>query len=94
MSETSPPPGYKPTLLAILRKSLPVDPMSATAKITHRSALYRRRAAELARRAEAEGDELQVLPLVHQALSWISLAENEEILANLHTTRTGHPADA
>jgi len=94
MPETDPPPSYKTTLLAILRKSHTVDPMNATAKITQRSALYRRKAAELARRAEAEGDELQVLPLVHQALSWISLAENEEILAGLHATGTGHPADA
>jgi hypothetical protein len=35
----------------------------------------------MARAAEAEQDELKMRPLVHQALSWIYLAENEELLA-------------
>jgi len=42
---------------------------------------YRRRASNLGRLADAEDSEAKMLSLMQQALSWIQLAENEELLA-------------
>ncbi len=47
---------------------------------TRTSLIYRIRAAAAARLAEAELDEAKMLPLMHQALSWIQMAENEEAI--------------
>lgn len=55
--------------------------MNASVKSTQQSLIYRRKASEFARLAEAEPDEIKMLPLLHQALSWIQMAENEEFLA-------------
>jgi hypothetical protein len=55
--------------------------MNVSVKTTDQSLVYRRKAAEFARLAEAEMDEIKLLPLIHQALSWIQMAENEEFLA-------------
>ncbi len=80
MSILSPPSGFRESLLAILQASRRRSRMDATFKTTRQSLVYRRKAAEFARLAEAERDEIKMLPLVHQALSWIQLAENEEFL--------------
>lgn len=53
----------------------------AGVKMTVQSRIYRRRASDLARLADAEIDPQKMMPLVHQALQWVNLAENEEILA-------------
>lgn len=42
---------------------------------------YRKRASRLGRMADAEDNEAKMLPLMQQALSWILLAENDELLA-------------
>jgi hypothetical protein len=48
---------------------------------TRRSIAYRQKAARLARLAEAEPEFEKSLLLLRDALSWIGLAENEEVLA-------------
>jgi len=63
--------------------------MNASVIPTAQSLIYRQRASDLGRLAAAETDELKMLPLVHQALGWIQLAENEEMLAEAN--RTGSP---
>jgi hypothetical protein len=50
-------------------------------KLTSISRHYRLKAAELARQADAEEDMSKQLRLIHHALSWIQIAENEEELA-------------
>jgi hypothetical protein len=81
MSEGYRPLGFRNMLLEILRASTRRKNMNAVARFTPQSLTYRRKAAALARLAEAEQDELKMLPIVHQALSWIQLAENEELLS-------------
>ena len=82
LSELYAPSGFRDTLVAILRTSIKIkrDRMNAPLKTTEQSLIYRRRAADLARLAEAEPHEIKMLPLIHQALSWVQLAENEEAL--------------
>jgi hypothetical protein len=48
---------------------------------TPQSWLYRKQAAELARRTENSNDVVEQTELVKQALAWIQLAENEEFLS-------------
>jgi hypothetical protein len=76
------PSGFRETLLAILRTSQTRGRMNASVLTTQQSLVYRRKAAQLARLAEAEPDEIKMAPLIHQALSWIQMAENEEYLAS------------
>lgn len=49
-----------------------------------KSIQYRRRAARLGQLADAEPADDKMLALMHQALSWIQLAENEELLAHVN----------
>jgi hypothetical protein len=42
---------------------------------------YRLRASKLGRMAHAESDITKMLLLLHEALAWIELAANEELLA-------------
>ena len=74
-------PGFREALLDILRAAVRRSKMS-NMKTTSQSLIYRRKAAEFARLAEAEPDEAVVMELVQKALSWIQLAENEELLAD------------
>lgn len=48
---------------------------------TPQSWLYRKRAAELARRSDNCDDIVEQTELIKQALVWIQLAENEEFMA-------------
>jgi two-component system, response regulator PdtaR len=57
------------------QKGSPARPASTT-----RSTKYRLRASQLGRQADAEPSEQKMLAFLHQALSWIQLAENEELL--------------
>jgi hypothetical protein len=41
---------------------------------------YRRRAADVGKSALQADEDVEVMRLLHQALSWIQLAENEETL--------------
>lgn len=50
------------------------------ARITNISLQYRRRAAEVGIKAMESQDDAEMMRLLHQALSWIRLAENEEML--------------
>lgn len=50
------------------------------AHITSTSLQYRRRAAEVGQKAMETTDDAEMLRLLHQALSWIQLAENEELM--------------
>jgi hypothetical protein len=49
--------------------------------LTKQSMGYRKRASELARLADGEGRLPDRMKLVMEALNWISLAENEEMIA-------------
>lgn len=49
-------------------------------RMTSTSREFRLKAARLARMAEIEPDASQQFHLIHQALSWIQVAENEELL--------------
>jgi hypothetical protein len=69
------------TILTLMRTSLR-GKMSSSVKTTPQSIVYRRKAAELGRMAEAETEETKMLALLAQALSWIQLAESEELLAS------------
>jgi hypothetical protein len=69
------------TILTLMRTSLR-GKLSESMKTTPQSIIYRRKAAELGRMAEAEPEEEKMLPLLAQALSWIQLAENEELLGS------------
>ena len=53
-----------------------------SARITGISLQYRRRAAEVGQRAMESTDDAEMMRLLHQALSWIQLAENEELMLN------------
>jgi hypothetical protein len=48
--------------------------------LTARSEHFRRVAARIGAEALREADNERMLRLLHQALSWIALAENEELL--------------
>jgi CheY-like chemotaxis protein len=61
------------------------EPAAPRVHLVSRSIRYRRRAARLGQQADAETSEEKMLPLMHQALSWIQLAENEEFLAQADT---------
>jgi hypothetical protein len=50
------------------------------ARITNISLQYRRRAAEVGQQAMESKDDAEMMRLLHQALSWIQLAENEELI--------------
>jgi hypothetical protein len=50
------------------------------ARITSISLQYRRRAAEVGQQAMESKDDAETMRLLHQALSWIQLAENEELI--------------
>jgi hypothetical protein len=50
--------------------------------VTEQSKGYRKRASELARLADREVRHSDRMKLVTEALHWISLAENEEIIAD------------
>lgn len=52
-----------------------------SAQMTSISLQYRRRAAEAGRQAMDSADQNEMFRLLQQALSWIQLAENEEMLA-------------
>jgi hypothetical protein len=83
MHSALPPSGFRDLLISILRASVA---LRASRMLTTRTSLiYRRRAAAAARLAEAETDEAKMLPLIHQALSWIQLAENEEAIEAART---------
>lgn len=56
--------------------------MDARYTPTDQSWSYRKRAANLARAADASPDVQEQVELVTQALRWIQLAENEEFLAH------------
>lgn len=56
--------------------------MDARHTPTDQSWSYRKRAANLARAADASTDVQEQVDLVKQALQWIQLAENEEFLAH------------
>lgn len=60
--------------------------MDATHAPTTQSWSYRKRAADLARAADASADLEEQVNLMKQALQWIQLAENEEFMA-LHRPR-------
>jgi hypothetical protein len=78
-----PQSGFRNKILAILRDSIARnEKMGEQFKPTERSLVYRRKASDLAAMAKAEPDELKMLPLIEQALSWVRLAENEELIAN------------
>ena len=49
--------------------------------MTIKSASYRQRAAAIGDAAEAELDHAKLLELIQEAVHWIQLAENEEMLA-------------
>ena len=53
---------------------------------------YRKRASRLGRCADLEPDFEKACRLLHQALSWIQLAENEEYLA-LHEAAEEHASE-
>ncbi len=53
-----------------------------SAHITSTSLQYRKRAAEVGKKAMESADDAEMLRLLHQALSWIQLAENEELMLN------------
>lgn len=53
-----------------------------SAHITSTSLRYRKRAAEVGQQAMESADDAEMLRLLHQALSWIQLAENEELMLN------------
>lgn len=48
---------------------------------------YRLRASRLGRMARAESDVAKMLVLLHEALAWIALAENAELLAACDRSR-------
>ena len=50
-------------------------------RCTRLSFEYRQRAAEVGRSAMRAIEDVEMLRLLHQALSWIQLAENEEAIA-------------
>lgn len=60
--------------------------MEATRAPTTQSRSYRKRAADLARVADASAGLEEQVNLMNQALQWIQLAENEEFTA-LHQPR-------
>jgi hypothetical protein len=49
---------------------------------TRSSLEYRRKASELSQRASVEGDVRKVRILLQLAISWIQVAENEELMAS------------
>jgi hypothetical protein len=49
--------------------------------MTLQSLYYRQKASELGRRASLASDDQQKFKLLHEALQWIHLAENEEVLS-------------
>lgn len=53
-----------------------------SAHITRTSLQYRKRAADVGQKAMECADDAEMLRLLHQALSWIQLAENEEVMLN------------
>jgi hypothetical protein len=56
------------------------------------SLAYRRKAADLAKAAEAEEDAERIANLVKQALAWIQIAENEEALADAEMNTARFPS--
>jgi hypothetical protein len=82
------PSGFRETIVAIMRNATRSGRVNALVKFTRQSIIYRRKAAELAMLAESEPDETKMLPLIHQAMVWIQMVENEEFLVlipeNLH----------
>jgi hypothetical protein len=50
---------------------------------------YRLRASALARQADCSSDETEKMRLIHEALSWIELAENDELISQV----TGRTSD-
>ena len=68
-------------LLDVLKQRLKVSTVSYV-RMTEQSKHYRRRAQQLALKADATTDETETLRLVHEALSWVQLAENEEALSD------------
>jgi hypothetical protein len=54
--------------------------MTSGPSLTARSRFFRRKASEIGQLLADEQDQESCLKLVHQALSWIQLAENEETL--------------
>lgn len=53
-----------------------------SAHITSISLRYRKRAAEVGQKAMETTEHAEMLRLLHEALSWIQLAENEELMLN------------
>jgi hypothetical protein len=52
-----------------------------SAQMTSVSFQYRQRAADAGRQAMDSADDAEMFRLLQQALSWIQLAENEEMMA-------------
>lgn len=72
---------HKPNTLrrrATFKRSLQL-PM-ATTTLTPISKSYRKRASALGKLAESEDNETTMFAFLQQALMWIQLAENEELL--------------
>ena len=44
---------------------------------------YRLRASALARQADCSSDDTEKMRIIHEALSWIQLAENDELLSQV-----------
>ncbi len=68
------------TILTALRLSLRQKLNAQGMLTTAKSLQYRKRAAELAQKAD-KAAEAEQADLLQQALSWIQLAENEEMIA-------------
>ena len=56
----------------------------APSTFTRASLQYRQKAASLGQMACVEKDARKVRSMLHDAVSWIQLAENEELLASEH----------
>lgn len=52
-------------------------------QLTEQSIRYRQRASDLARRSDTMADPSEQLDLIQQALRWITMAENDEMLGQM-----------
>jgi hypothetical protein len=57
-------------------------PEAEPSTFTRSSLDYRRKASALSQRASVEGDPRKVRALLQLAISWIQVAENEELMAS------------
>ncbi|WP_457488237.1 hypothetical protein [Tardiphaga sp. P5_C10] len=57
-------------------------PQVESSTFTRASLEYRRKASALSQRASVEGDPRKVRALLQLAISWIQVAENEELMAS------------